>query len=69
MPQVVKHHKDGTVSARGSERDGQPFGYWEWFRIDGTIKRSGTFNEAGEPVGEWTTYDRAGEVYNVTQRD
>ncbi len=28
--------------------------------------RSGYF-ENGEQVGEWTTYDRAGEVYKVTK--
>lgn len=43
-----------------------PTGYWEWFRKDGTKLRSGHFDR-GEQVGEWTTYDSAGRVYNVTQ--
>ena len=47
--------------------DGQPVGYWEWYRVDGTIKRSGHFRN-GEPVGEWITYDKHGEVYKVTDR-
>jgi antitoxin component YwqK of YwqJK toxin-antitoxin module len=46
--------------------DGIPTGYWEWFRKDGTKMRSGSFLQ-GEQVGEWTTYDREGKVYKVTQ--
>jgi antitoxin component YwqK of YwqJK toxin-antitoxin module len=60
-----KRHRDGSLWARGQTRDGEPTGYWEWFRKDGTKLRSGTF-EKGEQVGEWTTYDAAGQVYKVT---
>ena len=62
----VEYHKDGSVWARGPKVDGVPTGYWEWFRKDGTKLRSGHF-EAGEQVGEWTTYDKAGQVYKVTR--
>ena len=34
-------------------------GYWEWFRLDGTIMRSGHFDR-GRQTGVWTTYDRSG---------
>jgi antitoxin component YwqK of YwqJK toxin-antitoxin module len=61
----IQYHKSGTVWARGQMIDGVQTGYWEWFRVDGTRLRSGTF-EDGEQVGEWTTYDKAGEVYKVT---
>jgi hypothetical protein len=60
-----KRHRDGSLWARGQTLDDLPTGYWEWFRKDGTKLRSGWF-ERGEQVGEWTTYDRAGEVYKVT---
>lgn len=43
-------------------------GYWEWFRVDGTLLRSGHF-AGGEQVGEWTTYDRAGRTYKVTPQN
>jgi antitoxin component YwqK of YwqJK toxin-antitoxin module len=43
-----------------------PIGYWEWFRKDGTIMRSGSFL-AGKQVGEWITYDREGKVHKVTK--
>ena len=46
--------------------DDRLHGYWEWYRKDGTLKRSGTF-ERGERVGEWTTYDADGAPYKVTQ--
>ena len=40
-------------------------GYWEWFRKDGTKLRSGHFDN-GQQTGEWTTYDKRGQVYKVT---
>ena len=46
--------------------EGVPVGYWEWFRLDGTKMRSGYF-EKGEQTGEWTTYDKKGQIYKVTQ--
>jgi len=65
---TIKYHANGqTRWSRGKVVDGKPEGYWEWYRIDGTIKRSGFF-EKGEPVGEWTTYDQQGKVYKVTRK-
>jgi antitoxin component YwqK of YwqJK toxin-antitoxin module len=63
----VERHRDGSVRAHGPVVDGQPHGYWEWFRLDGTLLRSGYF-DAGRTVGEWTTYDRAGAPYKVTDK-
>jgi len=63
----VERHRDGSVRARGSVVDGQPHGYWEWFRLDGTLMRSGHF-DAGQNVGEWTTYDASGVPYKVTDK-
>ncbi|WP_298454917.1 toxin-antitoxin system YwqK family antitoxin [uncultured Cellulomonas sp.] len=65
---TITYHANGqTVWSRGRVENGQPAGYWEWYRIDGTLKRSGTF-DAGTPVGSWTTYDSQGEPYKTTQR-
>jgi antitoxin component YwqK of YwqJK toxin-antitoxin module len=61
----VKHHRDGTVWARGQTLDGVATGYWEWFRKDGVRMRSGNF-AAGEQSGQWTTYDKSGAVYKIT---
>jgi len=60
------YHKDGSVWAQGQTLEGVPVGYWEWFRKEGTKMRSGTFDETGNQIGEWTTYDRQGAVYKVT---
>jgi hypothetical protein len=65
---TVKYHANGkTKFAKGKVVDDQPNGYWEWYRPDGTLKRSGYFNN-GEPVGEWTTYDQKGAIYKVTNK-
>ena len=61
----IEYHRDGSIWARGKKIDGVLTGYWEWFRKDGTKMRSGKF-ENGEQIGEWTTYDKNGEVYKVT---
>jgi antitoxin component YwqK of YwqJK toxin-antitoxin module len=63
--EYVKHHKDGSVWAKGQVIGDVPTGYWEWFRKSGTIMRSGHFR-GGIQVGEWTTYDREGKVHKVT---
>lgn len=61
-----KLHKDGSLWAKGQVIDDIPTGYWEWFRKDGTKLRSGHFAD-GMQVGEWITYDAAGQVYKMTQ--
>jgi antitoxin component YwqK of YwqJK toxin-antitoxin module len=65
---VIKHHANGkTIWSKGQIINGYPEGYWEWYRVDGTIKRSGHFIK-GEPVGEWITYDQLGQRYKVTKK-
>jgi len=64
--QFVKYHNDGSVWAKGQMLDGEPHGYFEWFRKDGVIMRSGYF-ENGKQVGEWTTYDKKGKIFKVTK--
>lgn len=65
---TIKYHANGrTRWSKGKIVEGQPDGYWEWYRVDGTLKRSGHF-ERGEAVGEWVTYGSDGQPYKVTQR-
>ncbi|QEE61905.1 hypothetical protein FVA74_10245 [Salinibacterium sp. dk2585] len=65
---LIKYHANGiTRWSKGKVEDGKPVGYWEWYRLDGTLKRSGHF-DAGEAVGEWITYDQEGKPYKVTAR-
>ncbi len=65
MKQHTVYHKDGSLWAKGKMKDGNPEGYWEWFRKDGSKMRSGYFKN-GKQIGEWTTYDRKGKVYKIT---
>lgn len=65
---TIKYHANGkTIWSKGKIIDGKPEDYWEWFRPDGTIKRSGHFAN-GESVGEWITYDQKGNVYKMTNK-
>ncbi len=65
---TIKYHVNGdTIWSKGRIIDGKADGYWEWYRINGTIKRSGYF-EMGEPIGEWITYDTEGAAYKKTKR-
>ena len=62
----IKYHNDGSVWAKGEKMiDSVPDGYFEWFRKNGTIMRSGYFKK-GKQVGNWTTYDTKGNVVKVT---
>ena len=57
---TIKYHTNGTtVWSKGKIKDGVPEGYWEWYRVDGTIKRSGHFKN-GEP--RWRKIIRFREV-------
>ncbi len=64
--QHIVYHKNGSIWAKGQKLGDVCVGYWEWFRLDGTKMRSGHF-ENGEQTGEWTTYDKKGQVYKVTK--
>ncbi len=64
---VLEFYGNGFLKARGSMKTGKLHGYWEWYRKDGVIMRSGNFKN-GENVGEWITYDSSGKVYKVTQK-
>lgn len=61
-----KHHRDGSLWARGQTVDGEMTGYWEFFRKDGTLLRAGHFDR-GRQTGDWTTYDRKGAPYKTTR--
>ena len=66
MRERIDRHKDGSIKARGRVVDDVLTGYWEWFRKDGTLMRSGYFRD-GKQVGEWTTYDDQGRIVKVTR--
>ncbi|HEX7473493.1 MAG TPA: hypothetical protein VF323_10455 [Candidatus Limnocylindrales bacterium] len=59
------HYSSGTVKERGYRLDGALHGAWEWFRLDGSLMRSGTFDR-GRQVGIWRTYARSGRLVKET---
>jgi hypothetical protein len=61
----VERRCDGSVRAQGQVAGGQPDGYCEWFRLDGTRLRSGHVDR-GRRTGERTTYDTSGASCEVT---
>ncbi len=64
---VFELYTNGFLKAKGSRKNGELHGYWEWYRKDGTVMRSGNF-KSGLQVGEWITYDAAGTLYKVSQK-
>jgi antitoxin component YwqK of YwqJK toxin-antitoxin module len=56
---------NGNVKLRGSHLDGEMHGAWEFFRRDGSLMRSGSFDR-GRQIGVWRTYDRSGAVVKAT---
>ena len=57
LKEHIHYHKDGSICAKGQMLGDQMHGYWDWFRKDGVIMRSGYFDN-GKQVCEWTTYDK-----------
>ncbi len=62
----IQYHKDGSIWAKGILDNGKCEGYWEWYRLDGTKMRSGSFQK-GKQIGIWTTYDKKGKVHKVSK--
>ena len=58
-------YADGSTRSSGFEIDGVLHGHWEWFRLDGTLMRSGEFS-LGDQVGIWRTWDRSGRLVKET---
>jgi antitoxin component YwqK of YwqJK toxin-antitoxin module len=58
-------YANGNVKHRGGHLDGEMHGRWEFFRLDGSLMRAGSFDR-GKQVGVWQTYDRAGRVVKET---
>jgi antitoxin component YwqK of YwqJK toxin-antitoxin module len=56
---------DGTTKAQGQRLNNQMHGAWKFFRLDGSLMRSGTFDR-GRQVGMWNTYTRDGALVKST---
>ena len=59
------HFGNGRVKYRGFLLGGKMHGAWSWYRTDGSLMRTGEFEE-GLQVGTWRTFDRTGNVVKET---
>ncbi len=60
------HYPSGAVRYKGYLLDGASHGAWEFFRLDGSTMRTGSFDK-GTQVGIWRTFDRAGRLVKETR--
>jgi antitoxin component YwqK of YwqJK toxin-antitoxin module len=59
------HYANGQVKFTGSRLNGEMHGAWSFYRTDGSLMRSGTFDR-GKQIGIWRTLDRTGKVVKET---
>jgi antitoxin component YwqK of YwqJK toxin-antitoxin module len=62
---AADHYDNGNVRFRGANVEGKMHGPWKFFRRDGSLMRSGSFDR-GIQVGVWRTHDRSGKVVKQT---
>ncbi len=65
VPEVV-HYADGTLKMQGTRLAGEMHGDWSWYRLDGSLMRTGRFDR-GRQTGIWRTFDRAGRLVKETE--
>lgn len=56
----IEYYKNGGIKAKGKYKGAKMHGKWEFFRIDGSLMRSGSFIN-GKQSGLWTTFDAKGK--------
>ena len=62
--EVIKYG-DGTTKAQGQRLNGEMHGAWKFFRLDGSLMRSGKFDR-GRQISVWSTYTRDGALVKST---
>ncbi|MEO8625735.1 MAG: hypothetical protein ABI452_03455 [Candidatus Limnocylindrales bacterium] len=66
LVEAVDLYPNGRVRFRGANLGGEMHGPWEFFRLDGSLLRAGSFVR-GKQVGVWRTYNRLGVVVKETR--
>jgi antitoxin component YwqK of YwqJK toxin-antitoxin module len=61
----IVHYGSGTLKMTGFHLDGEMHGAWTWYRLDGSLMRTGEFDR-GRQIGIWRTHDRSGRVVKET---
>jgi antitoxin component YwqK of YwqJK toxin-antitoxin module len=60
------HYDNGKLKMTGFLLDGEMHGSWAWYRLDGSLMRTGGFDR-GRQVGTWQTFDRGGQLVKETE--
>lgn len=61
----IEHYANGRLKMTGFHLAGEMHGDWEWYRLDGSLMRTGSFDR-GRQSGPWRTFDRAGRMVKET---
>jgi antitoxin component YwqK of YwqJK toxin-antitoxin module len=56
----------GALKFSGFRLAGELHGAWQWYRTDGSLMRTGSFDR-GKQVGAWQTFDRTGRLVKETR--
>jgi antitoxin component YwqK of YwqJK toxin-antitoxin module len=59
--EISPFYENGLPRFKGEYLDGEMHGDWEFFRKDGSLMRSGSFDH-GVQTGIWRTFDREGTL-------
>ncbi|MFM6939191.1 MAG: toxin-antitoxin system YwqK family antitoxin [Rhodoluna sp.] len=59
-------YDNGLPRFKGEYQDGLMHGYWEFYRKDGSLMRSGYFDR-DQQVDAWKTFNRQGELVKETK--
>jgi antitoxin component YwqK of YwqJK toxin-antitoxin module len=59
-------YDNGLLRFKGDYLDGEMHGYWEFYRKDGSLMRSGSFDR-GIQIATWKTFDRDGNLVKETK--
>ena len=63
--EFIEYYKNGGIKSKGHYKDFKMDGYWEFYRLDGSLMRTGTLIK-GKQYGEWATYDKLGKLIKKT---
>ncbi|MGI8928452.1 MAG: toxin-antitoxin system YwqK family antitoxin [Candidatus Limnocylindrales bacterium] len=65
VPETILY-TNGGIKHRGTRLEGETHGPWEFYRLDGSLMRAGSFDR-GRQIGTWRTFDSSGEVVKETE--
>lgn len=65
MTERSPFYENGLPRFKGEYLDGKMHGFWQFFRKDGSLMRSGSFDRERQ-IGVWKTFDREGKLLKET---